>query len=72
MPIGLIAIEVEDYDPAISFFVNALGFELAEDYPSVTSYGHPKRRPRSRRWSTSAAVAAGWCLEVGNGHGVTV
>jgi catechol 2,3-dioxygenase-like lactoylglutathione lyase family enzyme len=41
--IGLIAIVVEDYDPAIRFFVDALGFELVEDTPSLTNDGRPKR-----------------------------
>ena len=40
---GLIAVVVEDYDPAISFFVSTLGFELVEDSPSVTNDGRPKR-----------------------------
>jgi len=39
----LIAIVVDDYDPAISFFVGALGFELVEDTPSMTNAGNPKR-----------------------------
>lgn len=43
MHIGLIAIVVEDYDPAIRFFVDALGFELVEDTPSLTNDGRPKR-----------------------------
>jgi catechol 2,3-dioxygenase-like lactoylglutathione lyase family enzyme len=43
MHIGLIAIVVQDYDPAISFFVAALGFELVEDSPSITNDGRPKR-----------------------------
>lgn len=43
MHLGLIAIVVKDYDPAISFFVNVLGFELVEDSPSLTSDGRPKR-----------------------------
>ena len=34
---------VEDYDPAISFFVAILGFELVEDSPSLTNDGRPKR-----------------------------
>ena len=29
--LGLIAIVVSEYDPAISFFVDVLGFELVED-----------------------------------------
>jgi catechol 2,3-dioxygenase-like lactoylglutathione lyase family enzyme len=41
--IGLIALVVKDYDPAISFFVDALGFDLVEDSPSVTNDGRPKR-----------------------------
>jgi catechol 2,3-dioxygenase-like lactoylglutathione lyase family enzyme len=41
--LGLIAIVVSDYDPAISFFVDALGFELVEDSPSLTNDGRPKR-----------------------------
>jgi catechol 2,3-dioxygenase-like lactoylglutathione lyase family enzyme len=38
-----IAIIVRDYDEAIRFFVDALGFELVEDSPSVTDDGRPKR-----------------------------
>ena len=34
---------VSDYDPAIRFFVDALGFELAEDSPALTNDGRPKR-----------------------------
>jgi catechol 2,3-dioxygenase-like lactoylglutathione lyase family enzyme len=41
--LGLIAVVVSDYDPAISFFVDALGFELVEDSPSLTNDGRPKR-----------------------------
>src|SRR6266568_7963444 len=41
--IGLIAVVVQDYDPAISFFVSTLGFELVEDSPAVTNDGRPKR-----------------------------
>ena len=44
MHIGLISIVVEDYDRAIDFFVRALGFELAEDSPALTTEtGRPKR-----------------------------
>ena len=39
----LVAIVVHDYDPAIRFFVDVLGFELVEDVPSVTNDGRPKR-----------------------------
>jgi catechol 2,3-dioxygenase-like lactoylglutathione lyase family enzyme len=41
--LGLVTIVVSEYDPAISFFVDALGFELVEDSPSVTNDGRPKR-----------------------------
>ncbi len=43
MNIDLVAIVVEDYDPAIRFFVDALGFDLVEDSPSTTNDGRPKR-----------------------------
>ncbi len=39
----LVAILVEEYDPAIDFFVDALGFELVEDSASLTEDGRPKR-----------------------------
>ncbi len=41
--LGLIAVVVSEYDPAISFFVDALGFELVEDSPALTNDGHRKR-----------------------------
>ncbi len=34
---------VSEYDPAIRFFVDVLGFELSEDSPSLTNDGRPKR-----------------------------
>lgn len=39
----LVALVVRDYAPAIDFFVNTMGFELAEDLPSTTNDGRPKR-----------------------------
>ena len=39
----LVALIVRDYDTAIDFFVNVLQFELAEDTPSLTNDGRPKR-----------------------------
>ena len=39
----LVAVVVRDYDLAIRFFVDILGFELVEDSPSVTTDGRPKR-----------------------------
>jgi catechol 2,3-dioxygenase-like lactoylglutathione lyase family enzyme len=41
--VDLFTIVVDDYDRAIEFFVNTLGFELAEDSPSSTNDGRPKR-----------------------------
>ena len=43
MQVDLVAIIVEDYDQAITFFVEALGFDLVEDSPSLTNDGRPKR-----------------------------
>lgn len=43
MHLDLVAIVVDDYDPAIAFFVDVLGFELAEDSPSLTNDGRAKR-----------------------------
>jgi catechol 2,3-dioxygenase-like lactoylglutathione lyase family enzyme len=42
--LDLVTIVVDDYDPAIEFFTMVLGFELAEDAPSLTNDG------RSKRW----------------------
>jgi hypothetical protein len=40
--LGLIAIVVSEYDPAISFFfVDGLGFELVKDSPALTNDGVP-------------------------------
>ncbi|WP_280358658.1 VOC family protein [Nocardia otitidiscaviarum] len=43
MHLELVAIVVEEYDPAIEFFVGVLGFDLVEDVPSLTNDGRPKR-----------------------------
>lgn len=44
MHIELAAVVVDDYDEAIGFFVDALGFDLVEDSPAVTTHGgRPKR-----------------------------
>jgi catechol 2,3-dioxygenase-like lactoylglutathione lyase family enzyme len=37
------ALIVEDYDEAIAFFVDKIGFELVEDSPALTNDGRPKR-----------------------------
>jgi catechol 2,3-dioxygenase-like lactoylglutathione lyase family enzyme len=41
--IELVAMIVDEYNPAIEFFVNRLGFELVEDSPALTNDGRPKR-----------------------------
>jgi catechol 2,3-dioxygenase-like lactoylglutathione lyase family enzyme len=41
--ISRVAIVVDEYDPAIAFFVGVLGFELVEDTPATTGDGRPKR-----------------------------
>ena len=43
MHIVLISLIVDDYDAAIEFFVDRLGFHLVEDAPSLTNDGRPKR-----------------------------
>jgi catechol 2,3-dioxygenase-like lactoylglutathione lyase family enzyme len=61
--LGLITVVVAEYDPAIRFFVEALGFDLAEDSPSVTNDGQPKRwvvvRPPGATTGVLLARAAG-------------
>jgi len=59
-----VAVVVEDYDAAIEFFVGALGFELAEDSPALTTEGgRPKRwvvvRPPGARTGILLARADG-------------
>jgi catechol 2,3-dioxygenase-like lactoylglutathione lyase family enzyme len=41
--LALVALIVREYQPAIDFFQNALGFDLVEDVPSLTNDGRPKR-----------------------------
>jgi predicted enzyme related to lactoylglutathione lyase len=59
----LAAIIVEDYDAAITFFVEALDFELVEDSPAQTNDGRPKRwvvvRPRGGQTGILLAQADG-------------
>jgi len=43
MHVGLATIVVSDYDEAIAFFVDALGFELVEDSHAETTAGVAKR-----------------------------
>lgn len=43
MYLSLVALVVDDYDEAIEFYVDAIGFELVEDSPSEANDGTPKR-----------------------------
>lgn len=43
MYVELLTIIIDDYDIAIRFFVEKLGFELVEDSPAVSNDGRPKR-----------------------------
>jgi catechol 2,3-dioxygenase-like lactoylglutathione lyase family enzyme len=58
------ALIVDDYDTAIAYFVDALGFELVEDSPALTTVGgRPKRwvvvRPPGARTGLLLAQADG-------------
>lgn len=63
MHIELFTIVVDEYDPAIEFFVEVLQFELVEDSPSRTNDGRPKRwvvvRPPGAQTSILLARADG-------------
>jgi catechol 2,3-dioxygenase-like lactoylglutathione lyase family enzyme len=52
----LVALLVEEYDPAIEFFVDVLGFELAEDVPATTNDGRPKRWVVVRRPGAATGI----------------
>lgn len=43
MHLALVTIIVAEYDAAIRFYCDALGFELVEDSPSTTNDGRAKR-----------------------------
>ena len=43
MHLEQLALIVDDYDAAIRFYVEVLGFELVEDSPSLTNDGRAKR-----------------------------
>jgi len=64
MHLEQISVIVDDYDPAIEFFVDKLGFELVEDSPATTTKeGRPKRwvvvRPPNARTGILLARADG-------------
>jgi catechol 2,3-dioxygenase-like lactoylglutathione lyase family enzyme len=70
----LVAVVVHDYDPAIRFFVDVMGFELVEDSPDTTNDGRPKRwvvvRPPGAETGLLLARADGerQAAVVGNQH----
>jgi catechol 2,3-dioxygenase-like lactoylglutathione lyase family enzyme len=41
--VELVSLVVDEYDPAIEFFVGTLGFDLVEDSPALTNDGRAKR-----------------------------
>lgn len=43
MQLEQVALIVDDYDVAIEFFVEKLGFELIADQPAISNDGRPKR-----------------------------
>ena len=74
MHLHLVALVVHDYDAAIRFFVDILGFELVDDSPSMTNDGRPKRwvvvRPPNAETGLLLARADGkdQAAIVGNQH----
>ena len=71
----LVTIVVHNYDSAIAFYTEVLGFELVEDTPSTTNDGRPKRwvvvRPPNAQTGLLLAQAdgAGQSAVVGNQTG---
>ena len=63
MHLEQLALIVDDYDAAIRFYVDVLGFELVEDSPSLTNDGRAKRwvvvRPRGAETALLLAQADG-------------
>jgi catechol 2,3-dioxygenase-like lactoylglutathione lyase family enzyme len=63
MRIDKVTMVVDDYDAAIGFFVDVLGFVLEEDSPALTNDGRPKRwvvvRPPGGGTGLLLAQAAG-------------
>ena len=53
MHLELVSLIVHDYDEAVDFFTRALGFELVEDSPAVTTVGG-----RPKRWVVVRAPGA--------------
>jgi len=72
MHLEQMALIVEDYDAAIDFFVGALGFELVEDSPALTTDRRPKRwvvvRPPGAQTGLLLARADGERQSAAVGH----
>jgi catechol 2,3-dioxygenase-like lactoylglutathione lyase family enzyme len=72
MQIDLVTVVVAEYDPAIAFFTEVLGFELVEDSPSTTNDGRSKRwvvvRPPGARTGILLARADGDRQRAAVGH----
>lgn len=70
----LVTIVVDDYDEAIVFFVDVLGFELVDNSPSLTNDGRPKRwvvvRPVGAQTGILLAQADGAAQEIAVGNQV--
>lgn len=70
--IDLVSLIVRDYDPAIRFFVDVLGFDLVEDSPALTNDGREKRwvvvRPPGARTGLLLARADGEGQVAAAGH----
>jgi catechol 2,3-dioxygenase-like lactoylglutathione lyase family enzyme len=62
--LDLVTIVVDEYDPAIAFFVGALGFDLVEDSPATTNDGRPKR------WVVVRPPGGGTGVLLARAHGV--
>jgi catechol 2,3-dioxygenase-like lactoylglutathione lyase family enzyme len=56
MGLELVSVIVRDYDEAIEFFVNALGFHVAEDAASLDGDGQPKRWVVVRTSDSSSGI----------------
>lgn len=67
--IGLVSLIVDDYDSAIDYFTNKLGFTLTEDKPEVsTKSGKPKRWVVIHRAGPNITTSTGILLAQADGE----